>query len=47
MYLIILGWEAWIEIVDSERKLLDYYFCAEENHIWLWKLHILFNKRII
>lgn len=46
MYLSIYSWEGWFELVDKEKKFLDWDFCKGENHIWVGKIHIVFNKKL-
>lgn len=41
MYLNICCRGFWFEIVDSRGILLDYYFSLTENHVWVWKIHIV------
>lgn len=46
MYVRILRWEIYVEKVPPSEKLIDWYFSVGENHIWMWILHVLFNKRV-
>lgn len=46
MYLHTRKWEVYVENVPVPEKLIDWYISTGENHIWIWTLHILFNRRL-
>lgn len=45
MFARALRWEVYIEKVPPSKMLIDWEFSVGENHIWVWRFHILFNKR--
>ena len=44
MYFRIRQWEIYAEKVPPSEIFLDWYFSMDENHIWLWCLHVIFNR---
>lgn len=45
MYLRLFIWEAYVETVPPSKKFLDWDFTPSENHIWVWRFHVLWNRR--
>ena len=45
MYVRTRQWEAYAEKVPPTKKLIDWYCSVGENHIWVWRYHIVFNER--
>lgn len=43
MYLRLFGWEFFAESVAKTQKFLDWDFSECENHVWIAKVHIVFN----
>lgn len=45
MYLRFLKWEFHIEIVAYGQKFLDWYIAPCDNHVWIGRIHVVFNRR--
>lgn len=46
MYVRAWGWEFFAETVPIPEKFLDWDFSPSENHVWVWKAHIVFNRTL-